>query len=365
MQFPHVDPIPLPAPVWLLKALSLLTTATHFTAVWLLLGGLALVIGLSLRSQGSAALVIARRLPTVMTYVINLGVPPLLFAQTLYGRALYTSSILIAALWIAVIPLVMGTYWLLYRIPDRLTHGKSALAHAIGALLLATGIAQIYSFNMTLMLRPEVWQAMYANTATGLQTPPHDPTTTPRWLFMLIGGAIGGGLGTLLLSHQPHLPDTVRRTLRAAGGRVAAIGALSQIPVGLWIVASQPDAVRDGLTHTPLALIGGAVWALGLLLALGLGLVQSARSGDAKFGLSIVAALGGFLGAAGWTLWRDAIRDLTLLSKGFDVWQRTVVPNWFVIVLFLLLLVVGLGVLFWLIRVVGQAAPPKEEEALV
>ena len=36
---------------------------------------------------------LARRLTVVMTYVINLGVPPLLFAQVLYGRALYTSSI--------------------------------------------------------------------------------------------------------------------------------------------------------------------------------------------------------------------------------------------------------------------------------
>jgi len=34
----------------------------------------------------------------VMTFVINLAVPPLLFAQVLYGRALYTSSVLIASI---------------------------------------------------------------------------------------------------------------------------------------------------------------------------------------------------------------------------------------------------------------------------
>ena len=38
------------------------------------------------------------RLTVVMTFVINLGVPPLLFAQVLYGRALYTSSVLIGDL---------------------------------------------------------------------------------------------------------------------------------------------------------------------------------------------------------------------------------------------------------------------------
>ena len=43
------------------------------------------------------------------------------------------------------------------------------------------------------------------------------------------------------------------------------------------------------------------------------------------------------------TLYRDGIRDLTLLGKGFDVWQRTVVTNWSVVGLFLVLFVVGLG----------------------
>ena len=43
---------------------------------------------------------LARRLTVVMTFVINLAVPPLLFAQVLYGRALYTSSVLIGLYWI-------------------------------------------------------------------------------------------------------------------------------------------------------------------------------------------------------------------------------------------------------------------------
>ena len=38
--FPIVDPIPLPAPVWLLKALHVTTLSLHFVAVEMLLGGL-------------------------------------------------------------------------------------------------------------------------------------------------------------------------------------------------------------------------------------------------------------------------------------------------------------------------------------
>ena len=46
--FPAVDPIPLPAPIWLLKLLHIVTLALHFVAVEMLLGGLLLAVLLSL-----------------------------------------------------------------------------------------------------------------------------------------------------------------------------------------------------------------------------------------------------------------------------------------------------------------------------
>ena len=45
---PAVDPIPLPAPVWLFKALHLLTLALHFIAVEMLLGALLIAVVLNL-----------------------------------------------------------------------------------------------------------------------------------------------------------------------------------------------------------------------------------------------------------------------------------------------------------------------------
>jgi len=41
---PTIDPIPLPAPVWLFKSLSDLTLTLHFAFLCLLLGGLALAL---------------------------------------------------------------------------------------------------------------------------------------------------------------------------------------------------------------------------------------------------------------------------------------------------------------------------------
>ena len=63
------------------------------------------------------------------------------------------------------------------------------------------------------------------------------------------------------------------------------------------------------------------------------------------------------------TVYRDGVRDLTLLSKGFDVWDRAVVTNWGVVGLFLVLFVAGLGVVGWLISVVARAQKPMEGAA--
>ena len=46
--FPAVDPIPLPAPIWLFKLLHIVTLSLHFLAVQMLLGGLLLAVLLSL-----------------------------------------------------------------------------------------------------------------------------------------------------------------------------------------------------------------------------------------------------------------------------------------------------------------------------
>ncbi len=364
MQFPHVDPIPIPAPVWLMKVLGLLTLALHFFAVQILIGSLLAVCYFTYRGRRgdaafqTAASVIAHRLPIVMTYVINLGIPPLLFAQVLYGRALYTSSILIGVVWISVIFLVMAIYWLLYRIAEKTHEGKPVLIQSICALILAGGVGQVYSLNMTLMLRPEVWQGMYANTKTGLQAAPHDPTMMPRWLFVMVGGFILGGLWLMLHSYLPTVGPEAKKILKKVGAGMTVVGALAQLAVGPLVYSTQPADVQKAL-GSPLYLGSSAVWALGLVLTLALAALQLGKAGSTK--LTILAAVTAFLGVAGGVVFRDGIRDQTLLTKGFDVWKRTEVSNWWVIGLFLLLFVIGLGVLGWLLLVMKSAKPLPEQ----
>jgi len=49
----------------------------------------------------------------------HLGVAPLLFLQVLYGRLFFTSSILMAGFWLAVVPLLIVAYYCAYVVAFR------------------------------------------------------------------------------------------------------------------------------------------------------------------------------------------------------------------------------------------------------
>ena len=367
--FPAVDPIPLPAPIWLLKLLHIVTLALHFVAVEMLLGGLLLAVLLSLFRNSPNALVaaraLARRLTVVMTFVINLAVPPLLFAQVLYGRALYTSSVLIGVYWISIIFILMLTYWLLYQFSSRLEAGKSAWWAGLSAWLLAGFIGRLLSTNMTLMLRPEVWRDMYSASSAGAYLPTGDPTLNPRWLLMMAGGLFVGGLWMVYLGGRSTFTAEEKKFIAGIGGKVAAVFGIVYLVAGLWAAGVQPAVVKAGLA-------GGSAYPLYKLAGF---------AGYGWLALVVVAVLLGSLAGfgkttAGWlgwsgavvvllteimfTVYRDGVRDVTLLSKGYDVWDRVVVTNWSVVGLFLVLFVAGLGVIGWLVSVVARAQKTME-----
>jgi hypothetical protein len=364
--FPAVDPIPLPAPVWLLKLLHIVTLSLHFVAVEMLLGGLLIAVFLSLFRGFPHALVtaraLARRLTIVMTFVINLGVPPLLFAQVLYGRALYTSSVLIGLYWIALVPTLMLTYWLLYRFAARLEAGKSAWWVGLSAWLLAGGIARLLSTNMTLMLRPEAWRAMYTASAMGRYLPGGDATLTPRWLLMLAGGLLMGGLWLVYLSGRSTFTAEEKKFVAGLGGKLAAGVGVVYLLAGVWAMRVQPEAVKTGLTAHPLyryAGYAGYGWMAVVALVVLIGLVVGFGRLTGAW-ISWTGALLAVVMEILFTVCRDGVRDLTLLSKGFDVWDRVVVTNWSVVGLFLILFVGGLGVIGWLVSVVARAQKVME-----
>ena len=368
-QFPAVDPIPLPAPIWLLKLLHIVTLSLHFVAVEMLLGGLLLAVVFSLFRESAESLVVARslarRLTVVMTFVINLGVPPLLFAQVLYGRALYTSSVLIGLYWISIIGLLTLAYWLLYRFSALLEAGKTAWYVGLSSWLLCGAVARILSTNMTLMLRPEDWLKLYSASAAGAYLPTGDPTLTPRWLLFLAGGFVFGGLWMVYLAGRSTFSGAEKRFLAGVGGKLAVGFGAVYLAAGVWAASVQPEIVKTGLHTHPLYKwfgLGAYGWLLSVVLILAVG----ALAGFGRITAGWLGWLGagvGFLALASLTVYRDAVRDLSLLAKGYDVWDRAVVTNWSVVGLFLVLFVAGLGVVGWLVSVVARARKVMESAA--
>lgn len=371
--YPAVDPIPLPAPIWLFKLLHIVTLSLHFVAVEMLLGGLLLAVGLCLFGRSPqasvAARAIAHRLTVVMTYVINLAVPPLLFSQVLYGRALYTSSVLIGTWWIMIIAVLSAAYGLLYLFSARLDAGKPAWYYGLGAWLLAGYVGHTLAVNMTLMLRPEAWRGLYASSAAGIYLPTGDPTTEPRFLLMLAGGLMIGGLWMVYLAARSTFTADEQKFLASVGGKVAALCGVVYLVAGLWANAVQPASVKTLLAAPPagyefykLYALGGYLWVALAAVAVVLGLV----AGFGKIASNWLAwsgALVTLLLEIALVTYRDAIRDVTLLGKGYNVWDRVVVTNWSVVGLFLVLFVVGLGVVGWLISVVARAQKVMEGAA--
>lgn len=362
--FPALDPIPLPAPVWLFKALHLLLLSLHFTAVHLLLGGLAVAFAWNLmghlrhdENYRSASDELAGYLPVAMTYVINLGVPPLLFTQVLYGPALYTSSILIGVYWISVIFLLIGTYYLLYVMSRRTASARAWWGLALLSLLIVMSVAKIYVTNMTLMLRPEVWLDMYRAHPRGTLLPPHDPTLLPRWTFMLLGGLTITGAALILLGQRRIFSPERRHFIATRGGQLAMLAAPLWGAAGFCVLRTQPANVLQAVLHHALYPAVGMAWfALVALLALA-GLLAQRRTG---WWLGLGAALLAILADAAAVIFRDGIRDTTLALKGFNIWTQPLEINMQILVIFAALLVAGLALTAWLVIAIARSKPVTE-----
>ncbi|HUA19219.1 MAG TPA: hypothetical protein VMB25_10785 [Bryobacteraceae bacterium] len=368
-QFPNVDPIPLPAPIWLFKVLHNLTFALHLASVELLLGGLLMALlfvlaGRALRREAplQSAGVIVHRLPTLMAFVINLGVPPLLFAQVLYGRALYTSSVLIGTYWISVIFLLMASYYGLYLAARRAETGRPWTVPGFAALVLALTIAFIYSNNMTLMLRPQSWVQMYQSNPHGFQLNTDDPTLFVRWFFFLAGAFPATGAALALLSLRSVFSENVRRFLARSGGVAIAAGALVQATFGYLALEAQPSDALSTVMGDALYRSFALGWLATAALLVVAGLLLWATHA-ARAILAVGGALAAFLNIACTVMVRDGIRDVTLRAAGFDVWNRQVVTNWSVVGLFLVLFVAALAVIAYLITVIAKARRLEEKYA--
>ncbi len=202
---PYPDPIPLPAPAWLLEALLVFTLFLHLLPMSLMMGGGTLTVisefvGRRDDRHRRLAHATARLLPVLVAFTITLGIAPLLFLQVVYGPLFFSSSILMAWPWLSIIGMMLfgyyGYYWHSFQF-ERL--GRRAVWVTLVSTALFTIIGLLFTSNMVLMLRPDRWGMLYRAGRSGLQWDLAEPTILPRFLHIFVASLALSGLGIAML----------------------------------------------------------------------------------------------------------------------------------------------------------------------
>jgi hypothetical protein len=333
----------LPAPLWLITALHLLTLALHFTAMNFLAGGLLLIIVGPFRNRWEDPTVrrFIKALPTVMAATVTLGVAPLLFLQLVYGRQMYSSAIVSGWFWFGIVGVVIAVYYLLYA--AALSQSADLRRRRIWLSVALMGIIYVsltYTSVFTMAERPDLVKSLYARAQAGWLWNTHVTDYAFRWLHTMFGTvAVGGFFITLLAKDNPPALSVGRTSFLWGMGLAAALG--------LFYLISLVSDVAPFLHSV-------AVWTLvaGIGLAIG-GVVLFLRGKMVGAGIHI------FLSMLAMVANRHMLRSVRLRGH-FDPSSLPVSPQWSPFLMFLVCFLLAVVVVVWMLRLYfGNPTAPR------
>jgi len=340
------DPDALQVPWIIFQILLILTFVCHLLLMNLMLGGSLLGAGRVL--SGRAPADYKRNIPILIALTINFGVPPLLFAQVLFGHLLYTSSILMGVFWILVIPVLILAYYTAYGA----VKGSPAAARvwAVVSALLLLAVSFAFSSNMTLMLKPDAWPEWFFNP-TGTILVLDDPMLYARWLHFIVASLAVAGLGTAGLAGWTKRadPDEPVPAVRA-GLKLFAYATMAQVLIGVWFLLTLPREVM--MTFMGQSMYATVLLALGILLAL-LVIFTALKT---KLNLTTLLLV---ILVIVMVLMRDVVRG-GYLAQYFSYANLPVNLSISPLILFVATLVIGLVCLGWMIKTALDPAQRKE-----
>ncbi len=354
---PDIDPISVPAPIWLLKILLLLTFTLHILAMNVAVGGglIAAVtefLGKKNNSQNHFELSrsISKMLPPFTAFTITLGVAPLLFLQVLYGNFFYTSTILIAWPWLSIIVIFILAYYgyYLYSFRWEKLEGKRFVVVLISALLLAV-IGLIYTQNIVLMLTPEKWKEIYFNNPHGTSLNLSDPTVIPRYLHFMVAALAVAGLVVIMWGIKKI---KINESLGKWGIRYGIlwfiVPTLLNIIIGLWFLISLP---KNFIMLFMGENIYATVYFMIALLAMFVSLILMfvALNSAKPLAKIIIGKVFLLLTIVMMVLMRHELREAYL--QPYLNWDKVQVePQWGVITIFIILLLAGIVTVIWMLK---------------
>jgi len=349
--------LPVPGPYWLFTVLHWLTLALHLTAMDVLFGGLLvfLLAGMShLRTRLFDSEV--RLFPTVMAATITLGVAPLLFVQVIYGRFFYSATIVSAWNWYSLIPVLIVVYYLLYAVA--LTKRFSQRTKLILLAIAAAGFVYVsYTFTMIsdLVEKPALWEGLYRSSPGGWSVNPSVVETVFRWLHMLAGALAVAGVSIMFIALY-HPGIKIDRNLLTFGGRMYMLGVIKAALLGLIYIFTLDSPILTKFAVSPgiHAIIGAIV-----LNIIAIYVVYRALSEEQPHWKIWTSAILVFAGLFCMVIARHILR-LVYLEGYFDPAALTINAQWAPFAMFLITFVVGLVVLYLMLRKYFGSPSPAE-----
>jgi len=346
------SPDTIPAPWGFFELLLILTFFTHLVFMNAMLGSAIIALIREMRTPPDApppCLDIASKLPYTIAFAVNFGVAPLLFLQVLYGHFIYTSSILMGAYWLSIIGLLILAYYSAYLYKMAVDLPAIARKRALTtSLLLLLTIAFFFVNNITLMQTPQIW-GVYFHRPNGTFLNLADPTLLPRYLHFVVASVAAGGLFLAILAffqQKKGAPGAEKRL--SIGMKWFTYATVVEIGTGIPFLFSLPKNVHQ-------MFIGGAVLHTSLFIAALIAAFCSLYYGAKERVWPTTVAL------AATVLFMVLVRDLArqaYLARYFHPSDLQVVPQWSPMFLFVAILVIGVAVVIYMLRLAARV--PEE-----
>jgi hypothetical protein len=286
---------------------------------------------------------ISLKLPYKIAFAINFGVAPLLFLQVLYGQFIYVSSILMGVYWLSVVGILMIMYYSAYIYDFKYDQWPNLRLYFLILMVgLALIIAFLFSNNMTLMLNPEKWTGYFDNRS-GTMLNLSDPTLIPRYLHFVTASIAVGGLFMAITWKFKQDPRAAMYIDQGMNWFIYAT--IVQIGVGLWFLMSLPREIMfllmgDSALHTGVFLLA----LLGVTLVLVFGIKKMVWPATAGLVITVTFMV----------LMRDLVRN-AYLAQYYHPSERTVIPEYAPLFIFLVVFILGLGAVFYMLKLAFDA----------
>ncbi len=323
----------LPAPLWVITALHLLTLSLHFAAMNFVLGGIVLILvgRFERRWENPTVRRFVALFPSAMAVTVTIGVAPLLFLQLVYPRQMYSAAIVSGWFWFFVFPAVILAYYFLYAAAFAEKRGPASKArYLLPALLAMLYVSLVYSSVFSMAERPDLIRRLYAHRQDGLQWNPELGDYLLRWLHMILGAVTVGGFFVGLIGKDDPEAFPVAKKMFTHGMVAAAV-------VGMAYTGTIG-------TYLPRFMNSPGIWALTAAIVLSLGSLHFFYRRRFLFSGSAL-----FLSLLLMVVTRHELR-LVKLQGYFDPASWRIAPQWSVMLLFVSGLVIALLTVAYMLR---------------